>query len=219
MTATLRARPRGAEARPALRVRPDRPDRDRDRRLGDRGRRRRLRLPRRRGRAARRRGCASGAICSGSRARARSSTRSTPGVTARPDPRQRAAPLRALPRGGADGRRGRPDRFADRRASRELVDLHERMSLPAAAGEGRVRSRSTPSDSPRTRPARRSPRRRRRPACRPTTPSGSAPGSSSTLSSAVLRRGIAQTRGLICRQERHVADLCGPGVRLRGPRS
>ena len=40
----------------ARRVRPDRPDRNRDRRLGHRRRRGRLRLPRRRGRAARRRG-------------------------------------------------------------------------------------------------------------------------------------------------------------------
>ncbi len=70
---------RAARARGlASRVRPDRPDRDRDRRLGDRGRRGRRRLRRRRGRAARRRGRTSAAAsCSSSRARARSSTRPT----------------------------------------------------------------------------------------------------------------------------------------------
>ena len=71
----LEARRRG---RP-LGLRPDRADGHRDRRLGDRGRRGRRRLHRRRRRAARRRGARSAAAsCSGSRARARSCTRSTP---------------------------------------------------------------------------------------------------------------------------------------------
>ena len=82
MTVSLRARPRGAAARSAVGVRPDRPDGHGDRRLGDRRRRRRGRLHRRRGRTARRRGTrAAAASCSGSRARARCSIRSTPAST------------------------------------------------------------------------------------------------------------------------------------------
>ena len=85
----------------ALRVRPDRPDRDRDRRLGDRRRRGRLRLHRRRRRAARRRG---------RRARRRPALGRGPGLAApsrllrrhaRADPRLGAARLRPLPPGRA----------------------------------------------------------------------------------------------------------------------
>ena len=125
----LEARRRGL----ALDLRPDRADRDRDRRLGDLRRRRRRRLHRRRRRAARRRG---------RRARAGEllwvegqGSIIHPGLLrrhARPLPRQRAAPARPLPRG-----RGRPrsrapaaGRIRSRRCA-ELVELHERLALPA----------------------------------------------------------------------------------------
>ena len=102
----VRARPRGAAARPALGLRPDGADGHGDRRLGDRGRRRRGRLHRGRRGASRRRGA---------RARRRAALGRGPGLApapgllrrrARPLPRERPAPARPLPRGAA-GRRSR----------------------------------------------------------------------------------------------------------------
>ena len=100
-----RARPRGAPTRNRERVRPDRPDRDRDRRLGDLGRRRRVGLPRRRVRAARPRGRRAGRRAALGRRPGLAAPPRLLGRHARADPRQGAARLRPLPPGGPDGRR------------------------------------------------------------------------------------------------------------------
>ena len=133
MTVSLELDRAAAAPRARVALRPDRPDRDRDRRLGDRRRRRRLRLHRGRGRAARRRGA---------RARGRAALRRGPGrahapcllgCDARPDPRLRAARVRPLPPGGGDGGRGlsrasAPAAARARRAAR--VDLAARTQGP-----------------------------------------------------------------------------------------
>ena len=151
----------------AQRVRPDRPDRDRDRGLGDLGRRGRRRLRRRRRRAARARG---------GRARRRGALGRGPGLAApsgvlgrhaRADARQRAARVRALPprRAGVRRRqRALPDAVA-----RELVELHERDRAPRPAGKGRGGRAQHPRRSTRRRRGRRSPPPRPRPGSPPTT--------------------------------------------------
>ena len=121
----LEARRRGLD----VGVRPDGPDRHRDRGVGHRRRRGRLRLPRRRGRVARRRGC---------EARREAALRRGPGLArpsavlgrdARARARRGAARVRPLPRGRSDRDRGLPGHPIP--PLTELVELHERISLPA----------------------------------------------------------------------------------------
>ncbi len=127
----VRARSRGATARSALGVRPDRPDRDGDRGLGNGDRRRRGRLPRGRRGAARARGA---------RPRRRAALGRGPGLArpsgllrrdARALSRKRAASARALSRGRPDAHRGRRRRPRPIPPLRRLVELHERLALPA----------------------------------------------------------------------------------------
>ena len=80
------------------------------------------------------------------------------GRDARARARVGAAPVRALPQGRLDRGRGLP-RPPAAVALRELVELHERISLPAQAGEAWRRSRSTRPTWTTTRRGRRSPRR------------------------------------------------------------
>ena len=185
------ARRRGDQER----VRPDRPDRDRDRRLGDLRRCRRRRLHRRRGRAARARGSrARRRGAASSRARARCSTRATPGVTL------------GLIHGSA------PHAYVlCHKAGERFVDEDERFPIPPLSrarrppradepprpSRGGARGRAEHARPGRGgRPARRSRKPRRRPGCRPTTRSGSGPGSSSTLSNALREVGRAESRGI-----------------------
>ena len=127
-----RARPRGAPPRPALRLRPDRSDRDRDRRAGGSrstpSSRTSSPAPPRRSSS---RATSAGETCSGSRARARSCTRSTPASRS-------ASTTAASPhllvlchepgRDEIEGAGGGPHPIPP---LRELVELHERLALPA----------------------------------------------------------------------------------------
>ena len=135
-----RARPRGAPPWAPLRVRPDRPNRDRDRRLGHRRRLGRLRLRRRGCRAARgrRRGAGRPALGRGP-GLARPSL--LLGRHARPLPRSDAPRPRPLPQGGRHAHRG-ASRSPDPAASRSGRALRAGCAA-RAAGAGRRRSRST----------------------------------------------------------------------------
>ena len=209
MTVSLRARPRGAAARAPLGLRPDGTDGNGDRRLGHRGRRGRGRLRRRRGRAARRRGAQSAAAsCSGSRARARSCTRSTPASRSasttgafRTCSSSATRPAARRSRAPAEGRtRSR------RCATSSSCTSGSRCRRARRASP---RSRSTRARSARRRRVRRSRRRRRRRACPPTIRSASEPRSSSTPCSRRL---------VLARAERKVARVADPATSPCRPR-
>ena len=150
-----RARPRGPRPRARIPLRPDRADGDRDRRLGHLGRLGRRGFHRRCGGAARRGGRrAWGRAPDGRRSGLALASRLF-GRHARSRPRLGAARLRALPPGGAtevEGYAGHP-----LLSLRELIELHERISLPRG-GRSSPASRST-LGSRRVRGAQRSPRR------------------------------------------------------------
>ena len=159
----------------ALRVRADRPDGDRDRRLGHRRRRGRLRLPRRRGGAARRRGAERGGELLLGRGPGVAAAPRVLGRHARADARL-ARRTRSCSATSPGRPRSRATRATRCRRSPELVELHERIALPAPAGEGR--GDRAEHARPRRGGARAAiaaaPRRRR--GCRPTTRCASAPG-------------------------------------------
>ncbi len=201
-------------------VRPDRPDGDRDRRLGHLGRRRRRRLHRRRRRAARRRG---------RQAWGRSSSRRGPGLSLPPwllgsDARSHARVGASCIRPVSQGRRDR-----DRRVSRPSTPLARRSRRLARAGlasvpAGRDRVHRSQHAAPRRRRGSSGDccRRGRRRGSRPTIRCDSAPVACSmhfsSISDACRVPGRFEDRG----RSRRIGDLrakslgnCRGG---RGPR-
>ena len=182
-----RARPRGARRGLASVVRADGPDRDRDRRLGHRGRCRRRRLPRRRR--------ASELVVEGAERGGELLFVEGQGSLVHP-------PYSGVTLGlihgsaphlfvlchvaGSTEIEGCPGHPIPPLA--ELVELHERIALPAPPGEGRRASRSTPPASTRPPPPSAIAALPPRPAFRPTTRSASAPR---RLLDAILARLVA----------------------------
>ena len=209
-----RARPGGALARPALDLRPDRPDRDRDRRLGDRGRRRRRRLHRGRGGAARRRG---------ERARRRAALGRGSGIDpppgllgrhARAHPRHAPHAFVLCHKAGATEVEGYPGHPL--MPLPELVELHERISLarrPAVVACVALNT-SALGDEAARRP---SPRPRRRRGSSSTIPSASARARCSTRCwPACPGSAAARTVGA-CRattNDDHRVEICGGSDRV-----
>ena len=104
------------------------------------------------------------------------------GSDARPRPRERAARLRALPPAGATEIEGCPGHPIPPLS--ELIELHERVALPARKAKVACIALNTARDRERgRRPSARSPRSRTRPVSPPTTPSASARTSCLTRSS------------------------------------
>ena len=152
-----RARRRGAPARPGVGVRPDRADGHRHRRVGDRGRRGDLGLRRRRrpsGWSWRATSAAATARSCGSRARARSTTRSTrasPSGCCTAPPRTLSSSCTSRAGETIDG----DPRYAIPTLT-ELIDDQVRMARHVRPAAGRRRRRSRRTGSTRTPPARRS---------------------------------------------------------------
>ena len=118
-----------ARAGPRLAFRPDRPDGNRDRRLGHLRRRGHLRLHRRRGRAAAHRGHERGGELLLVEGQGALLHPAYSGVTLGLIHGSAPHVVRALPPGGADRDRGLPGHPLP--SLTDLVELHERISLPA----------------------------------------------------------------------------------------
>ena len=222
MTVATRARPRGAAARHRIRVRPDGPDRHRDRRLGHRGRRRRRRLHRRRRRAARRRGPPPRRRAADRRGAGLAPPPAVLGRHARPLPRHPRRTRSSSATWPASDSSRTTSGSRSRRCA-ELVELHERIGADRAAGAGRLHRAEHAGARRRRRAARDRRRRGRDAACRRTTRSASAPSGSSTPSLAIRSHlsykwvarpcrmsGAMRDKGLVAPRDEELAVLKFP---------